>query len=248
MLKRLSGLPDEKLNYYLDRVREIAGLGDEAAFIETDKLIYEFQGEDVEEDEPRNPTEWKERDAEIRLHNAKNELRYLQTKVNSLKTKLETDAPIRYWDANLSFSETIIGKTWSPDVREVLGKELDELKAVMPDILDRATKAGYYQLLDETLAAPIHNVVSSRNILDDIEKVIKFFTSRNLFDEELKDRVRQSRERIAWHRAKKKLADAKVAEAGGNLKGVAKRRSEAEALLAQDWAEVFPEETPPLIS
>src|SRR5229473_484909 len=42
MLKRLSELNEERLAYFLARIREIALLGDEAALIETDKLIWEF--------------------------------------------------------------------------------------------------------------------------------------------------------------------------------------------------------------
>ena len=50
MLKRLSGASDAQLQYYLARVREIASLGDEAALIETDKLLWETGGSDADDE------------------------------------------------------------------------------------------------------------------------------------------------------------------------------------------------------
>ncbi len=45
MLKRLSNLSDDRLRYYVARIREIGSLGEEAAHIETDKLAHEIYEE-----------------------------------------------------------------------------------------------------------------------------------------------------------------------------------------------------------
>lgn len=67
---------------------------------------------------------------------------------------------------------------------------------------------------------------------------------QTLVDNKGEDR-RSAQERPAWHRAKKKLDESRVVEAGGShIKGE-KYKREAEIILKQDWTLIFPDEQPP---
>ena len=58
--------------------------------------------------------------------------------------------------------------------------------------------------------------------------------------------AREAKEQAAWFRARKRLDDAAVAQAGAQVgKRAFKLRSEAAVMLQQDWARVFPGEIPP---
>ena len=58
-------------------------------------------------------------------------------------------------------------------------------------------------------------------------------------------RLRAALENLAWHRARKMLDDAEVAEAGGSFKKGLKLRAQAKAVLKQDWARVLAHEPRP---
>lgn len=53
------------------------------------------------------------------------------------------------------------------------------------------------------------------------------------------------KERAARYRSQKKLDEAEVAAAGGNMRKADKLRKEASVLLTQDWAQAFPGEYAP---
>jgi hypothetical protein len=59
-------------------------------------------------------------------------------------------------------------------------------------------------------------------------------------------KIREAKERVAWYRAKKKLSEYAVAEAGGSSKKAGKLAAEATEILKQDWSLVFPGESPPV--
>lgn len=82
------------------------------------------------------------------------------------------------------------------------------------------------------------------NWLEDAENALR---ERGNLTEEVQNEVHTAKERFAWHRTKKRLEDAKVAEAGGNFKKAERLRREAAETIRQDWALVFPGESVPSI-
>ena len=99
--------------------------------------------------------------------------------------------------------------------------------------------------LERALAEPIGSTASLPKHYRAIDYAVAELEKRGRLTAELQQRARAARERLARFRAQKKLDEAEVAEAGGNVKKAARLRAEANAVLAQDWPRAFPGEAPP---
>ena len=99
--------------------------------------------------------------------------------------------------------------------------------------------------LERALTEPITSVAGLPKHHRAIGFALQELEKRGRFTDELRQRARAARERLARYRAQKKLDDAAVSEAGGNAKKAEKLRREAAALLAQDWPRAFAGEPPP---
>jgi DNA repair exonuclease SbcCD ATPase subunit len=238
MLKCLSGFNDELLHYYLARIREISSLGDEAAIIETDKMVWEiFNSKPATGDDEA----W-ERD------DARDDLKGINQELTELRNKLKRNVQISMWEVeSLRERADELGNEWNAASLAEFADELRKAKEEATTIADQAETSARLQVIDESLSQTIHNVSSVQSIFRQLKEASEFLESRDQLTDELKEKIRQGKERAAWYRAKKKLADADVAEAGGSHIKAPKLRKEAAVLLAQDWAVAFPDEEPPTI-
>jgi hypothetical protein len=146
-----------------------------------------------------------------------------------------------------------------------LGEELgsdwvnDEAKAALANDIQqrkdsaRAKADGLFcqkaaEEIQDSKKVILHNVNSTRRLMEDLSEAEEVLTSHSRLTEKLKDDIRQERIRCAFFRAQKKLLAAEVASKMGEGKKSSKLKLEAVALLEQDWACVFPDGPIPDIS
>jgi hypothetical protein len=260
MLKKLSSLSDERLSYYLARVREIAQLGDQAALIEVDKLIWEFAAEDLDPDDDAStfPMEgglvsrtisYNISDArDWERERAENELKELTRRVDLAQNMLKRNTPMEMWaSSSLRKMASTLGQYWSEALQTELKGKIQALKNEAIKLADELDVMMQTQALETALKAPISNSSAVGSILNQITNAVAFLSEKGHLTPDLKSKAREGQERAAWYRARKKLDEAEVAAGGGSESRAAKLKREAAVLLAQDWVRAFPDEDPPEI-
>ena len=246
MLKCLSGVTDETLQYYLDRIREIAHLGDEAAKIEADKLIWEIfelkKSSTTHQNNHNQDGNSDDSDDDWGIEDTLDSLKQIEKKLRK-KTRIFHDE-IEYIrdnieelhdNSNITTNNKYFTKLLSIDEKAASLLSNAEINAELYD-------------LEDSLMLQIHNVSSVKSIIRRLDEHTKFFREKGNLSEEILKRIRNGKERAAWIRANKKIAEADVIAAGGALKKSASLKKEAEVLLTQDWEMAFPNENPPTIN
>lgn len=138
-----------------------------------------------------------------------------------------------------------LDRHWDSKKKKELGGQLKELKKRVEDLHNECEIAAELHSIDECETAPIINILSAKSLVTRLDDSTKLLRHKKRFTAEVQQKVRAIKERIARERAKKKLADAVVAEAGGSTVKAGKLRKEAAAVLKQDWATIFPNESAP---
>ena len=251
MLRQLSHCTDTQLEYLLARVREIASLGDEAALIETDKLVWEITeeegewGETMERTAPEQETPYQpgipfqQQPAfvfERRMDTVKLWLRQFQGNVR--------DSRINHWVV-LRFEQFLNeSKEFSVPV-DLEDTRWVQLMNECQDSVNQVWEVVLTKTLGECSSRTFKNIASVTSMMTDLEQTVGGYIQRHALTDEMKQMIHTAKERGARFRWSKKIADAGVAERAGYLGKAAGLRREAEALLVQDWAMVFPCEVPP---
>ena len=239
MPKRLSGVDEVQLGYFLERVREIAAVGEEAAPIEMDKFLWEIlkaEEDDEEEEESIDEvTTSYPGDAEIQRQNAREFLQPFRRKV---KEKSVHSYDVRF------FRDSLKGRVYR-DGRGTDDPELGRLMAEGLALAAQAVRVSLERELDECLTRTFSNVMSVGNMLDSLDRELRLFLEDNDLTQDLAASIRKIKERGARFRWNKKRSAADVAEKVGSVGKAAGLRREADAVLVQDWEMVFPGEVPP---
>jgi hypothetical protein len=251
MLKQLSHYTDGQLEYLLARVREIAALGDEAAIIETDKLVWEIMGDEMEgdgyvatlspDDEGASPPTVPFHDQPA--HALERRISHIEFSHERLKRHLR-DGYLNHWIV-LQFDRDINGdgNYWGPiDLED---ERLVRLVGEYQKSLDDAWHIVVPKTLKECASWTFKNIASVSSMMTDLEQVVGGYTQHHALTEEMQRIIRDAKERGARFRWGKKISDAEVAEAAGYVGKAVGLRKEAEALLVKDWAMVFGGEEPP---
>lgn len=123
-----------------------------------------------------------------------------------------------------------------------------KLKDRFKTVAAKAESCYYAKLIAECNASSITRASSINSTLRKLDEIEDALSEGNTLTDELSKKIRAAKERVAWYRAKKKLDESTVAEAGGNSNKANKLVSEAVETLKQDWSLVFPSETPPPIT
>lgn len=188
----------------------------------------ETEGEDEEEDE--------------------DQFESINREISVLELQVQRGSVTRIWDAHsLRRSADELDEYWNAKEKR---KYKDELKAVRERayaVADEAETVALTNRIDECARKPIVNNSSVKSILGQLNEAENELKKGRKLTDELRGKIRNAKERVAWHRTKKKLSDAEVALAGGNPAKADKCRREASTTIKQDWAEVFPNEEPPEI-
>ncbi|HEY0073732.1 MAG TPA: hypothetical protein VGB77_06485 [Abditibacteriaceae bacterium] len=255
MFKRLSNFDDGQLRSCLNRIKGISSLGDEAALIEVDKFIYEIlQSGLMAFDDDSDDGSDDNLDI-VHQEMGFEELELLKENLAVLSRKIACKERIHLFEGqNLRYSADYIEKTWCSKIARTIytridqtqfNTEFEEIKKRVYPVADEAEFLAYAQLIEETQSQAIFNTSSVQSIYRQLNEATAHLESHGILTDDLRQKIRQSRERAAWHRAKKKLSEAEVAIAGGTSAKAEKLKREAAVLIAQDWSVAFPGETPP---
>ncbi|MBV9851431.1 MAG: hypothetical protein JO250_17315 [Armatimonadetes bacterium] len=184
LLKRLSNADDEQLHYYLARIREIAILGDEAALVEADKLIWEItEREDEGWDDSQGVlvSSWNANyeemvagtgtyagDKEIRRQNATERLEKFRQKVDS---NTVTFFDINHFRQVVEYMGTVF-----PHGPQVQDEELHKIRAECLALADRAEPVALNRTLEECLSYPFSNINSVLSMVSHLNQAIMCYT------------------------------------------------------------------------
>ncbi len=153
------------------------------------------------------------------------------------------------WDAKEIRDEGAeLDRAWDETTQAQCSGRLQAIRREALAVADAIEEAAHLKNLEAALHRRICNVTSVHRILAEMQAAADFFGQQRTLTAELRQRIRQGQERAARHRAVKKLSEARVAEAAGRSRLSERLRREATALLAQDWEDFFPGETPPSVS
>jgi hypothetical protein len=238
MLKKLSDFSDEQLAYFVKRVREIGSLGEEAALIETDKLLWEIG---------RTAPGAESEDA-VDLAEARDELEELREELNELRADVTKGDELEVGEGE-SIQRRILyaGYNWSPATRRALEAEVAELQRQASGIAEEVEPAAHRQLVEECKAKTFYNTVSVEDLYRELRSAEEFFAKNGGVPADIARSIREAKERGAWFRARRKLNEAEIASAAGNARKAERLRKEAAAMLEQDWRHAFPGEPAPPI-
>ncbi|MCA1631826.1 MAG: hypothetical protein LC785_15435 [Acidobacteria bacterium] len=170
----------------------------------------------------------------------------INQEISDLENQVKNNSVTRTWDAQrLRNSADELGNYWTSKKKKELAEEIKGVKARAYSVADEAEISAYTNMVDACLAATFTTSASVKSILRKLNQTEDELKRGKKLTDALKQKIRKGKERAAWYRAKKKLDEARVAEAGGNIIKHDKYRREAEALLRQDWSVIFPSEQSP---
>jgi hypothetical protein len=163
-----------------------------------------------------------------------------------LETQLADGNITRLWEGQrLRDSARNLGSYWPGKKKRALSDEIKKVKERALAIADQAEMAALSNMINECLRAAFTSSVSVASTVKKLTEAQVELQRRKKLTPELKQQIREGKERAARHRARKKLNDAQIAKAGGSLIKYEKYRREAEAILKQDWGTIFPKDQPP---
>jgi hypothetical protein len=131
-------------------------------------------------------------------------------------------------------------------IRAEFEDEIARLRSEAKQAARDAERAAHTKMIREYATQVIHNASSVRSVVVGIDEALDSLRKLGPLPDGLTQVARQGKERAARYRSRKRLDEAEIASAGGNTKKAEKLRNEAAALLAQDWAQIFPGEQAPL--
>ena len=215
MTERLSELNESQLRYFLFRIKEVANAADESALAEADKMLHEYRelivitfsedfGEEIHDEK------WE-------LENAKNELLGFEEKIADIKTRINQNVKLSSWEfQGLPEDAESLGVYWPKEFSAAHAEDISRLRVEGQRLAGLGEFTAYSQVVEEMLEAPFYNVSSVQSIVRQLKESAAYFERSKLLTEELKAKIGKGKARAAWYRAKKKLGEAEVAEAGGS--------------------------------
>lgn len=244
MIKKLSGLSDDRLQYFLDRVREINAHDEVAALIETDKLIWEIWEEDIQSDDEED-----EHSDELAIDDDSDDYFELDPiteaeqgaeTVRQLLKSGETVSQGRISHLESLRDQAHLRSQW----RRITAQDrsrIEAVSAVISQLIREASALCFEHELNHFNTCPLSNINSVMAVLRDLEIAKKLYVERgHQIKPEHEAAFHQILLRCAWMRALKKVSAAKVAEASNQRNKASTLRKEALALLELDWEMVFP--------
>lgn len=202
--------------------------------------------DEVVNDESNERDERTDLDAEDEDEEERNPFERVNRELDELENQLKRNLVTRSWEARLLRDKTNeMDAYWDKKKRKDHAEELKRVKERANRLADEAEMQTHTNTINKCMTAQIINASSVKSILRDLDHAAEELRLRDKLSAELNQKIRSAKERLAWHRAKKKLDESSVAEAGGSLNKSEKYKREAEMILKQDWTLIFPDEQPP---
>jgi hypothetical protein len=249
----LTGLSADQLAYYVEEMRKVAARTDHASLEAADILLWAFRqsqehGTTLSGDEPLPRVDHGEDDSAWYARTLKRDLDDLTRETERTRARVGTPEDITGWEAeHLRRQADNIGQRMPAALRDQFAEQIATARTAANTVANELEAAGCYGALLMARDRVIHGASTIAAIITDVERASKDLERRGKLTPELQQLARQAKERAARHRWQKKMDEADVAEAGGNMKKAAKLRAEAGAVLAQDWPRAFPGEPIPTV-
>lgn len=256
MVKMISGLDNEQIQYFLEEIHRVARLEGDLALVEADKLMWEIlssnkpmQGNTVVVDAnpaiSSSPVDHIEYVDSLAEEDQSETLRQLMV---DLQSKLDKEADITPNDIIVLESRVSwLGQFWDKKQREKFAGSSAKLREDAEKVLADLHEALHTQRVIKANHEPIAGITSVQRIYREMNEAHSFFLKKKKLGTELLQQIRSAKERAAKFRAMKKLSEAEVVAGGGNQRKADKLRAEASIMLKQDWAVAFPNEDVPAI-
>lgn len=258
---RPSDLASEQQEEFLQRIREAVLLDDENAIIQLDNLWWQFFEDPTDDDVLQknmeisvelnmksnltNPErDYEREDAQREIAVFEEELQRFQRAANA-KAGLQS---LVHQVLSLRWRADSFGNGWSEALRTEYAKKIQDWKKEAYTLADEIEVLSNIETIDECAKAIIHSVSSVQSVLSQLQRATTLLKQKNRMTSELERLIRRAKEKVAWFRARKKLNEAEVAQAGGGQNKAEKLRKEASVLIRQDWSSVFPDEEPPSLN
>lgn len=236
---RDSNLSEDDLSKVYDSVKYIAMIENkDKALNAIDSLVSQLM---EQYDYVDHDNEWEEEEIE----KAQAEIKEFKNQIEKFKKSI-TNNDFEYYDIN-HFKGLIdeLDLFWSRDVKLKVQNAVNEAKETACQVAADVEQQFHKIYPEKSIKQELFSITSVKSVLDSLKISITYLDEHNLLDDKITEDIRKSKERLAWYRAKKKLADAEVAEGGGNTKKAEKLKGEAKVMLKQDWEKIFPDEDEP---
>ncbi|HUQ98570.1 MAG TPA: hypothetical protein VM166_03885 [Gemmatimonadaceae bacterium] len=221
-------MDDDRLRYYLDRIREIAKLDEDEALENVSSLLQEFY------------------EGSWTLESAKAELERVRQEASGMGDIIRRGVPLDGWRAReLRRSADQLGSRWPESIRSQFAGDLNETRHLAYDAADRAEFKACTDTIDQCSSELLINAQQVLRVIRDLVDAEESLKRQERLTPDLQAQLRAAKQRCARYRAQKKLDEAEVALAGDNQRKERKLRAEAEVLLKQDWYQVFPDDPSP---
>lgn len=174
------------------------------------------------------------------------DLESINLEISELEDRLQSASAIRFYEGQrLRDSAKVLGRYWTSKEKREFAEQITTTRGRAYAVADEAERVALSANVEDCLTAVFANSTSVRTVLRKIINVEADLRRTKRLTDEFKEKRRNARERAAWYRAKKKLDEVRVAEASGSLLKKEKFTKQAQAMLKQDWATVFPKERTP---
>jgi hypothetical protein len=195
-------------------------------------------------DESDEPSEW---DVKI----GEREMSRLEAAVETLRAKIRGGNPsaITPWDASaVENSLASLESYLSTDMANYLRARLDSARTEVPKLAAEARYLASMNAIQDAAHTAIGSVSTAGRLRTQLREAEEMLQRLQRLGGAERKELRAVRLRLARYRADKRLDQAAVARAGGNVKKADRMEREAAVMLAQDWPDCFPDEpAPPLV-
>jgi len=251
-MHRFSNLSDQALRNYLEEIRRIAMMEDNDALKKVDELVCDLALRggtifDLKLDDDASISQ-----CNIDVKKAKKELQKFREELKNYRKSVamgesEDELLGGHFVRELAEEVEIRSCVWPESVREELREEIAEIKHEANQLADEMAIRYYSDVVLASKTGAIFSINSVRGIIETLSWAEAELQKRVALNDNLREEIRREKERCAWFRAKKKLSEMKVAEKSGSRVKAARLKREAQAVLEQDWLEIFRDEKCPAL-
>lgn len=234
----LTGLSEPELDRWLVEVRKVAALTGQAARDACDVLIWAIReaedrpdSRDAVPDGSPEPSE-----AAWQAWQVTEDLSRLAETVARLRAA-QTAGTLQPWDGStLARQADNVGHLAGKDARESMAADIQAARADAQTLAAGIEVTFQRQTLVTYSSKPIVNASSIPGIVGGIDRALAELRRLGALTAEDEAAARAGKMRAAHYRSDRKMEEAEVAAAGGNLKKAERLRAEAGVMLRQDMA------------
>lgn len=246
-MRRFTNLSDDEIESYLSKIKRIAGMEKVDALLEVDELIYNIKSRHIQlqEDELEDEGD----DIEYYVDEIKDAIKSVRRELVRLKRERQDNSLAEGEIENFKwYMSEVLDDLEDKPVGEQLLKELSEFKEECEIFIGESEIAWATRIIEGASDRDIYNVSSVKSIVKEVDYARSFLLARGVSVGHLEEIIYAAKVKCSRYRADKKLLAAEIAEKIGERQKAQKLKLEAQAMLAQDWREIFKNENFPNIA